>query len=105
MVKIRHNLKADQGRKQSCKDKGRTHKEFKVGDHVFLKVKSRCSSRKLGKHSKLAVHYCGLFEILERIGLVHIFLHFLHPCVFIIFSMCHLLKSMYLFLIILLIGM
>jgi hypothetical protein len=49
-------------------DKGRTHIEFKVGDHVFLKVKAMCSSLKLGKCCKLAMHYCGPFEILERIG-------------------------------------
>jgi hypothetical protein len=41
-----------------------------VGDHMFLKVKSRRSSQKLGNCSKLAVHYCGPFEILERIDLV-----------------------------------
>jgi hypothetical protein len=41
-----------------------------VGDHVFLKVKANRSSLKLGNCSKLAAHYCGLFEILERIGLV-----------------------------------
>jgi hypothetical protein len=39
-----------------------------VGDHVFLKVKSNRSSLKLGNCSKLAAHYCGPFEILERIG-------------------------------------
>jgi hypothetical protein len=39
-----------------------------VGDHVFLKVKARRNSFKLGNFSKLAVHYCGPFEILERIG-------------------------------------
>jgi hypothetical protein len=39
-----------------------------VGDHVFLKVKAKKSSLKLGSCSKLAVHYCGSFEILERIG-------------------------------------
>jgi hypothetical protein len=39
-----------------------------VGDHVFLKVKSRRSSLKLGKCYKLAASYCGPFEILERIG-------------------------------------
>jgi len=39
-----------------------------MGDHVFLKLKARCSSLKLGRCSKLAVHYCGPFEILERIG-------------------------------------
>ena len=41
-----------------------------MGDHVFLKVKANRSSLKLGNCSKLAAHYCGLFEILERIGLV-----------------------------------
>jgi hypothetical protein len=51
-------------------DKGRTHREFKVGDHVFLKVNANKSSLKLGNCSKLAAHYCGPFEILERIELV-----------------------------------
>jgi hypothetical protein len=41
-----------------------------VGDHVFLKVKAKTSSLKLGNCSKLATRYYGLFEILERIGLV-----------------------------------
>jgi hypothetical protein len=39
-----------------------------VGDHVFLKVKAKRSSLKLGNCSKLVAHYCGPFEILERIG-------------------------------------
>jgi hypothetical protein len=52
---------------KSYADKGRTHREFKVGDHVFLKVKANISSLKLGNCSKLAAHYCGPFEILERI--------------------------------------
>jgi hypothetical protein len=34
---------------------------------VFLKVKARQSSLKLGNFSKLAAHYCGPFKILERI--------------------------------------
>jgi hypothetical protein len=58
-----------------------------VGDHVFLKVKAKNSSLKLGKCSKLALRYCGPFEILERIGhlaymitlrvslCIHIFFH------------------------------
>jgi hypothetical protein len=68
MVKIRKNLKAVQGRQKSCIDKDRTHREFKVGKHVFLKVKVRRSSLKLGNCSKLSTGYCGPFEILERIG-------------------------------------
>jgi hypothetical protein len=35
MVKIRHNLKVAQDKQKSCTDKGRTHREFKVSDHVF----------------------------------------------------------------------
>jgi hypothetical protein len=47
-----------------------------VGDHVFLKVKARKSSLKLGNCSKLAAQYCGPFEILERIGHVKCMLAF-----------------------------
>jgi hypothetical protein len=68
MSKIKHNLKVSQERKKSYADKGRTHREFKVGDHVFLKLKTNRSSLKLGNYSKLAARYCGPFEILERIG-------------------------------------
>jgi hypothetical protein len=41
-----------------------------VGDHVYLKVKARKSSLKLGNFAKLAPTFCGPFEILTRIGLV-----------------------------------
>jgi hypothetical protein len=37
---------------------------------VFLKVKAKRSSLRLGSFPKLAVRYCGPFEILENIGLV-----------------------------------
>jgi hypothetical protein len=68
MIKINKNLKATQDRKKSYVDKGITNREFKVGDHVFLKVKANRSSLKLGNCSKLTSLYCGPFEILERIG-------------------------------------
>jgi hypothetical protein len=70
MLKIKQNLKVSQDRQKSYVDKGITHREFKVGDHVFLKVKANRSSLKLGNCSKLTTRYCGPFEILERIGLV-----------------------------------
>jgi hypothetical protein len=40
-----------------------------VVDHVFLKVKARRRSLKLGNCSKLEARYHGPFEILERIGI------------------------------------
>jgi hypothetical protein len=39
-----------------------------VGEHVFLKVKSKRSSLRLRSFPKLAARYCGSFEVLERIG-------------------------------------
>jgi hypothetical protein len=69
MIKIKQNLKDAQERQKSYVDKNRTHREFKVGDHVFLKMKANKSSLKLGSCSKLAARFCGPFEILERIGL------------------------------------
>jgi hypothetical protein len=68
ILKIKQNLKVAQDRHKVYVDKGRTHREFKVGDHVFLKMKANRSSLKLGNCSKLAARYCGPFEILERIG-------------------------------------
>jgi hypothetical protein len=68
MIKIKQNLKDYQDRRKSYADKGRNHREFKVGDHVFLKVKANKSSLKLGNFSKLAARYCGSFKIIERIG-------------------------------------
>jgi len=49
---------------------------FKVGEHVFLKVKAKRSLLILGSCTKLAVRYCGPFEILEKIGLVAYMLAF-----------------------------
>jgi hypothetical protein len=48
MLKIKQNLKVAQDRQKSCVDQNRTHREFKVGDHFFLKVKSNRSSLNLG---------------------------------------------------------
>jgi hypothetical protein len=43
------------------------YREFNVGKHVFLKVKAKRSSLRLGSFPKLAARYCGLFEVLENI--------------------------------------
>jgi len=68
MVKIKYNLEAAQDMQKIYVEKDKTYKEFRVGDHVFWKVKAKKSSLKFGCYSKLAACYCGLFEILERIG-------------------------------------
>jgi hypothetical protein len=66
MIKIRQNLKVAQDRQKSYADSKRTHKEFKVGDHVYLRVKPKRSSLRMGMCAKLAPRYCGPFEVLEK---------------------------------------
>ena len=68
VVKIRHNLKVAQDRQKSYADKHRVNRELDVGDHVYLKVRARKGSLKLGSCAKLSLRYCGPFEVLERIG-------------------------------------
>ena len=41
-----------------------------MSEHVFIKVKPKKSSFKLGNCAKLAPRYCGPFEILSRVGSV-----------------------------------
>jgi hypothetical protein len=39
-----------------------------VGDNVFLKLKAKRSSLKMGNCSKMIACYCGFLKIVERIG-------------------------------------
>jgi hypothetical protein len=66
--KVQQNLKEAHDRHKSYADQKRIHLEFQVGDHVYLKVKARKSSLKLGNCAKLAPKFFGPFEILARIG-------------------------------------
>ena len=68
VVKIGQNLKVEQDREKIYADKHRVNREFNVGDHVYLRVRARKSSLKLGSCAKLSPRYCGPFEVLERIG-------------------------------------
>ena len=61
-------MKASQDRQKSYANKHRVNREFGVGDHVYLKVRVKKSSLKLGSCAKLSSRYCGLFEVLEIIG-------------------------------------
>jgi hypothetical protein len=68
--KVQQNLKEAQDRQKGYADQKRRHLEFQVGNHVYLKVKARKISLKLGNCAKLAPKFCGPFEMLARIGLV-----------------------------------
>src|SRR5713101_1632890 len=53
VVKIRQNLKASQDRQKSFADKHKVSREFSVGDHIYLRVRAKKSSLKLGICAKL----------------------------------------------------
>ena len=70
IVKIRQNLKTAQDMQKIYVDLKRSHKEFKVGGCVYLRVNPMKSCLKLRSCAKLAQRYCGPFQILDRVGLV-----------------------------------
>ena len=39
-----------------------------MGEHVFIKVRPKKSSLKLGSYAKMEPRYCWLFEILSKMG-------------------------------------
>ena len=65
---IQGNLKVVQEQQKIQADLKWTPKEFQVAELVFIKVRPKNSSLGLGSCAKLAPQYCGLFEILSRIG-------------------------------------
>jgi hypothetical protein len=66
--KLQQNLKEAHDRKKCYAYMKIRQHEFQVGDRVYLKVKVRRISLKLGNCSKLAPRFCGPFDILARIG-------------------------------------
>ena len=67
---IRKHLLKAQSRQKNYVDRRRRPLEFKVGDHVVLKVMPKRGVVKFGKRGKLAPRYIGPFEVLERVGTV-----------------------------------
>ena len=65
---IRETLKRASDRQKSYANLHWSSRIFKAGDRVFLRVKPKRSSLRLGKYKKLAYRYCGPYEILRRIG-------------------------------------
>ena len=67
---IQKRLLTAQSRQKSYADRRRRPLEFKVGDHVFLKVMLKRGVVRFGKRGKLAPRHIRPSEILERVGTV-----------------------------------
>ena len=66
VVKIRQKLKVAQDRQKSYADKHRVNKEFSVGDHVYLRVRARKSSLKLGSLPSCHLDTVGRLKCLKE---------------------------------------
>jgi hypothetical protein len=68
VIHINQNLKIAQDRQKSYAYRKRTPREFKIGDHVYPRVRPRKRSLRMRSYTKLALWYCGCSEILDRVG-------------------------------------
>jgi hypothetical protein len=68
--RIQDNLKAAKSRQETYANKRRQPLEFKVGNHVYLRVSPMKGVKKFGVKGKLAPRYIGSLPILEKCGSV-----------------------------------
>jgi hypothetical protein len=61
VIQIKQNLKVAQNRQKSYTDRKRNPREFKMGDHIYLRVRPMKSSLRMGACAKLAPRYFGPF--------------------------------------------
>jgi hypothetical protein len=66
--RIQDNLKAAKSHQETYANKRRQPLEFKVGNHVYLRVSLMKGVKRFGVKGKLAPHNIGLFPILEKCG-------------------------------------
>ena len=67
---IQQNIKTTQDRHKSYAYKKRIHREFSVGEQVYLRINPKNSTLHIGSYAKLAPRYYGPFEVLEGVGRV-----------------------------------
>jgi hypothetical protein len=67
---IQDNLKAVKSLQETYANKRHQHLEFKVANHVYLRVSPMTCVKKFGVRGKLVPHYIGPFSILEKCGAV-----------------------------------
>jgi hypothetical protein len=94
VIQIRQRLKEAQDRHKSYADAHRTDRSYKVGDQVFILIRTNKSTIQFRKGTKLSPRFIGLFKIQEKIGPIAYrlvlppHLHKTHN-VFHIFVLCH----------------
>jgi len=62
---IKKNMKVAQNRQKHYANKHRVHKEFQVGEHVYLRIKPKNASLNLETCAKLTPQYYGLLKLMR----------------------------------------
>jgi hypothetical protein len=65
---IQANILAAQSHQKSYADKRRNPLEFKVGDHIYLRVSPMKGVRRFGIKIKLAPRYIGSYPMIDKYG-------------------------------------
>jgi hypothetical protein len=65
---IQANIIATQSHQKSYVDKRRSPLEFKVGDHVYLRVSPMKGVHRFGIKEKLSPRYIGLYPVIDKYG-------------------------------------
>jgi hypothetical protein len=65
---IQANIISTQSRQKSYTKKRRSPLEFKVGDHVYLRVSPMKGVHRFSIKEKLALHYIGPYPIIDKYG-------------------------------------
>jgi hypothetical protein len=73
---IQDNLRVVKSCQESYTNKRHRPLEFKVGDHVYLKISPMKGMKRFGVKGKLVPRYIGPFSILEKCGNVTYILEF-----------------------------
>jgi hypothetical protein len=67
---VQDNMRAAKSRQEAYANKRHQPLEFKIGDHVYLRVSPMKGVKRLGMKGKLAPHCIRPFPILEKCGTV-----------------------------------
>jgi hypothetical protein len=67
LMRIKQNLKVAWDKQKNYADRKINHKVFKVGYHVYIKLKPKRSSLRIKTCTKIAPNYCESFEFIERV--------------------------------------
>jgi hypothetical protein len=68
--RIQDNLRAAKSRQETYANKRRRPMEFKVSDHVYMRVSPMKGVKRFGMKGKLAPNYIKMFPILLKCGTV-----------------------------------